>query len=206
MRTWLEVVNPPFKNSEGLYYDQTPSYIYVINPFEMNGKHAEYSFYIMAPGDNLFVVAACWGHRFDPILKIIGDPKNGGMGTVKQYGKMWPTFGQLFDHSLNEIYSGGALLRFRDPDDAEFKWFVAIVVGNILVTDAESLIGHPRINSAAEEVFRLSWQLDREFVTHKISATDRAQFFGRGFLIGAKEGLAWERKIFKALNWLGTGG
>lgn len=206
MRYWVEDAKPPFKDPEGLFCDATPNYVYVVDPFENGKVHGEYTYYIMMPSDGFYVIAACWGHRFDKILEGISDPKKGGKGLYKEFCRMWPTFGRLFDNALSERYSSGALLRFRDPDDGEIKCFIATVVGNISASTVGDLVSHPRILKAMELVKVTSRQMFKDVANHPVSSVDRLRFFGRGFAIGAMEALAWEQKIFKALYWLGGGG
>jgi hypothetical protein len=197
--------------------NETPSYIELetrINDPEMPG--ASY-FYVIPQSETSVLVAACWGREPDAMMTQFSNPKF-GKDLFRAFCEAYPIMGTLFKNGMDERYSDGALIRFRDPNDGEPKWSVATVVGNIVVgsqTDnpdeadeygfvgSQRFLTHSRMMSAYELVGTKSFFAAHEYATNKISGTAKAWLVAKGAWQGYLEGLDAGMKWTQRLSGLG---
>jgi hypothetical protein len=185
MRFWLDLTATPWK--EQTVFHGTPSYVEV-QTHSLDPRGISYVYVIpVEPGS--YVVAACWGHQFDPLVEFMTDPKL-GKDWVQAYSETWPTFGELLNNAANARYSAGSLVNFEDLDDGDREWFVATFVGNTIpVETTTELFDEPRVVEATQLVIGRSIQLAEEMQTRQFSGMNKVKMMAKGAFAGYTQGM-----------------
>jgi hypothetical protein len=199
MLPFLDTERVPLSND--LEATAFPAYWQVSGRFDAGDFHAGLNYYLIPTGVTTYVIASCFGHRFDPIVELFGD-EHLGTAWFNVAAKTYPTFGTLATNALNERYSEGALLRLCDPDDAELKWCVATVVGNIDATTFGDLFADVRIKEKIMLVVASSLDLEQQLATQEITAADKVMMIARGAASGYRRGMKMQDKVVSAADWL----
>jgi hypothetical protein len=132
--------------------------------------------YLLPWSEHALLVCACWGHDFDAWMQLFQQQPKNAMAWFSAIKETYPTLGRLLENGLHERYAQGALLNIEDPDDAERKWIVGTVVGNLdLDSDAnlQDLLSSERFMQAYETVIGNSMVGGHEFLTRSLSAATK---------------------------------
>src|SRR6478609_3514915 len=183
-------------------FKQTPSYIEV--QLHRKGLGFINYVYIFLWRRNSFLIVS--PIQAKPLLDILNqqlqDPK---LGTTyyKIYKQTWPQLIDVLDNTVNDRYSKGVLLNMEDPDDAERKWVIGTVIGNIALNtdeDLDSAIRSDRMKQAYILVLTLCENVVSEIAKRKISTLSYMQAGAMGAFRGAIGG--YKKGLDLACMWL----
>jgi hypothetical protein len=117
---------------------------------------------------------------------------------MKELRKIWPTFFELIDNSVDERYGDGALTEVVDPEDMNRKWVIAILVGGL-----KSEADWPRVLEAVDRAVALSLTVGQE-LQHELSKGQKVKVMLAGGRAGYRQGKEATAPWEKRLGWLKT--
>lgn len=202
MRYFIEQSTIP--NDSRIHVRSYPSYLELSAAAGDASEPALVTWYLLPADEYTYLVVASFGHQLDPLVEVLLD-RGIGMAEARMavLAKRVPTFVRLLTNMTTERYSDGALLYLRDPDDADMKWCVATVVGNVTTQRGPALSEDERIHSASLVVINESIALLSEFSEARISFGDKARLWARLARVTVEESLDTGPSVLAAAQWLG---
>jgi hypothetical protein len=200
MRFFIDFGSPPA--SAGTEVNETPAYVELVTRVPDDEPPGTSYLYVTPEGQGSYSVLACWNNELDHLAELVNDPKLGDkyMNAIVQ---TFPTLGELIMSGNAGRFGEGAVVRARDPDDYEEKWFVGTVVGNIAVETLEDL-QHPRFAAAYETVLGRSLAALYELVNNEVSAREKLKLVSAGAWKGYIEGVETSNRWMARLQGLGA--